>query len=66
VKVVCPMCWKEAVIKLDLDDGSTLTCGGCDGTFNVDDVRNIIEGWAKLMPWLLACPARINPTPATV
>lgn len=56
MKLVCPRCLTESVIRLDLDDGETMTCEECNDTFTVADLVAILESWSKLLPWLKACP----------
>jgi hypothetical protein len=57
MNVVCPVCMKDETVRLDVADGDTLTCCGCDAEFTVTDVRALVDGWAKLLPWLEAHPA---------
>jgi hypothetical protein len=58
LNVFCPRCLAEETQRLDLDDGNTITCTGCEETYTVEDVRLLVDGWAKLLPWLEAHPAR--------
>lgn len=66
----CPLCKSPATIDLLLDDGRTMHCGECDEAFDLDqvrafvgDMRQAIEGWLTMIPWVEACPARES-TPA--
>lgn len=52
----CPLCAEEAVIRLDLDDLEHLTCGSCDESFTLDDVRDMIARWQRVLNWIDACP----------
>lgn len=65
MNLICPKCLCEEVIRLDLCDGDTLTCGGCDAEYSAGDVRAMVDGWVKLLPWIEAHPARTE-TAATV
>ena len=57
--VICPKCLDgDAAVRLDLNDGDTLTCAGCEEEYSLDAVRELVAGWAKLLPWLDAHPAR--------
>lgn len=60
MELVCPKCLSVEIIKLDLDDGDTLTCGGCDETYQADDVAHLVEGWLKVLPWIRQHPARVR------
>ena len=35
----------ENVIKLDLDDGDTLTCTGCEEDYSIEEVREHCTAW---------------------
>lgn len=65
MNVICPRCMKEETVTVDVADGDTLHCNGCDEEFTVADVRAVVEGWSKLLPWLEAHPARVE-QPAAV
>lgn len=58
MKVICPKCLEEAAVSLDLTDGDTLACPECDETYSAATVRELVDGWAKLLPWIEAHPAR--------
>ena len=60
MNLICPKCLEVATVRLDLDDGDTLTCTGCEESYSVDTVRQMVEGWAKLLPWLAQHPARVE------
>jgi hypothetical protein len=62
--LICPKCLEEAVIRLDLADGDTLTRGACDEEYSADTVRQLVDGWAKLLPWIEQHPAQVE-EPAT-
>jgi hypothetical protein len=62
MNAICPRCLDAAAeVTLNVADGATLTCASCNEEFTVSDVRALVDGWAKLLPWLEAHPAR---TPA--
>jgi hypothetical protein len=65
MRVICPQCLVEAVITVDVTDGDSLKCSECDSEYSADDVKNMIESWATILPWLLSHPAR-TPECATV
>ncbi len=65
MNLICPRCMSEAVVRLDLDDGDTLTCHECDESYTVAEVDALVAGWTRLLPWLLTHPAR-TPVPTTV
>lgn len=56
--VVCPKCMAEASVKLDVNDGDTLSCPECEEEYSLSDVEAVVESWAALLPWLKAHPAR--------
>jgi hypothetical protein len=56
--VVCPKCLAESNVKIDVNDGDTLTCPECEEEYSLTDVVNLIETWKPILPWLLAHPAR--------
>jgi hypothetical protein len=56
--LVCPKCTVKGVIRLDLDDGDTLTCMECDEGFSFNDVKAMIASWGPIIPWLDSHPAR--------
>lgn len=61
MQVICPRCMTEASVTLDLDDGDTLRCPECSEEYTVGDVADLVDCWAKLLPWLRAHPARTAP-----
>lgn len=64
MSLICPRCLEEQCVKLDLADGDTLTCPGCDEEYSLATVEALVEGWAKILPWLKQHPAR-HEQPAT-
>lgn len=56
--VTCPKCLCEAAVTLDVTDGDTLTCPDCSESYTVADIEALVEGWAKLLPWIKSHPAR--------
>lgn len=57
--LTCPLCAQkdDAVIALQLDDCETFHCFGCDADFAVDDVREMIASWQKVLAWIDPAPA---------
>jgi hypothetical protein len=59
MNAVCIRCGSaDGGLTVDLDDGDTLRCLGCEAEYSVGDVVEVIESWGRLLPWLLAHPAR--------
>lgn len=56
--MTCPRCLTATSVRLDLDDGETLTCPDCEETFTVGNIQSIIESWTRVLPWLLTHPGR--------
>lgn len=55
----CPACGTEDSLRIDLSDvQNSLTCGDCEASFTVEDVREIAKGWAKIVAWLETAPER--------
>jgi hypothetical protein len=55
----CIKCGEEAAIRVDVQDGDTLTCCGCDAEYTVEDVEQVIAEWREILPWLKAHPRRV-------
>ncbi len=49
---------EETAITLDVCDGDTLRCGGCEEEFTVDAVRELIASWGPLLAWVDLHPSR--------
>ncbi len=64
MNLICPRCMSEETIRLDLTDGDTMTCGGCDEEFTVDAVADLVASWSRVLPWLRCHPARQTDTQA--
>ena len=58
MNTICPNCLEVATQRIDLDDGDTVTCTGCEEEYSVDQVRRLIESWGPLLGWLDSHPAR--------
>lgn len=58
MELTCPKCLSNEVIRLDLTDGDTLTCSGCDEEYSLADVEAVVASWSKMLPWLRCHPAR--------
>jgi hypothetical protein len=66
VNVICPKCLDpDAVVRLNVADGDTLTCGGCEEEYSAARVREMVASWAKVLPWIEAHPARTEAAAAT-
>jgi hypothetical protein len=56
--ILCPRCLDESNgVRLDIVDGDTLTCD-CGEEYTVAAIRDLIDGWLAILPWLEAHPAR--------
>lgn len=66
MNLTCPKCLSEAVIRLDVGDGETLTCDHCEESYTTAEIRAVVDGWSKLLPWLESHPARTEAAAATV
>ncbi len=66
MNVICPKCLDpDAVVRLDVSDGDALTCGGCEEEYSATAVREMVDSWAKVLPWIEAHPARTEATATT-
>lgn len=55
----CPLCGTADETQcLDLDDLQTLHCAGCGEDYTLDDVRELIAAWQRLLAWIDAAPAK--------
>lgn len=60
MKPICPKCLDpEAAVSVDLGDGESLCCAGCDQPYTVAEVREMIASWGPILVWLDAHPARV-------
>jgi transcription elongation factor Elf1 len=60
MELTCIKCGQsDSVIRLDLDDGHTLTCTGCEESYSVDDVRACMAGWTRALAWIDTHPSRL-------
>lgn len=55
---ICPKCFEETSIKVNIEDGDTLECPNCEEEFSLSNVIDMIESWKGLLPWLKSHPAR--------
>ena len=53
----CPRCASETAIAVYLDDLTSLRCADCEETFDLADVRALVEKWAPVLRWLDSAPA---------
>ena len=58
MNTICPKCLEDATQRIDLGDGDTVTCTGCDEEYSVDAVRKLIASWGPLLGWLDAHPSK--------
>ena len=55
-KVNCPFCGEDGNLRLEVEDVHSLTCSSCDAEFTTEDIRQVIDGWRRLLAWLDAAP----------
>jgi peptide subunit release factor 1 (eRF1) len=54
----CPLCGAEDGLAVKLADTNNLACGECNEELTTEDVRGVIEQWAKMLAWLESAPTR--------
>jgi hypothetical protein len=55
----CPLCGTaEYTQTLDLDDLDGLHCAGCGEDYTVDDVRELLASWQRVLEWIDTAPSR--------
>jgi hypothetical protein len=47
----CPRCGENAV-RIALYDLNELVCVECDSEFSLDDVRQLLNGWTRVLKWI--------------
>lgn len=47
----------ETGVRLNLEDLDTFCCPSCDDEFTLDDVREHMAKWARVVQWIDAAPA---------
>ncbi|HEX4614002.1 MAG TPA: hypothetical protein VH092_37820 [Urbifossiella sp.] len=52
--LTCPKCLEEHPVRLDVADGVTLTCGGCEEEYTAAAVRRVVDSWLLVLPRLEA------------
>ena len=58
MELQCIRCGEDAVIRLDLNDGDTMSCSECEKEFTVSDVEEVLACWGAILPWIKSHPAR--------
>lgn len=61
--LTCVKC-SEKEISLDLDDCQTFRCRSCEEEYTVDDVREIIAEYSKVLAWIDTAPTFADAKPA--
>jgi hypothetical protein len=56
--MICPRCMERTTCRVDVTDGNSITCDSCAEGFTAQDLAELVESWAKVLPWLAAHPAR--------
>jgi hypothetical protein len=55
----CPLCGEpQAATQVTLNDleGSAFHCCECDADFGIEDVRNLIANWSRMLDWVESVP----------
>lgn len=56
ISLPCPCCGaSEANISLYLSDRE-MVCHECEASFTVDDVKEFINKWSRIIPWIESMP----------
>lgn len=55
--VRCPLCGSDDVQKIQLDDLETCHCSACEEDYTLDDVRQLVAAWQRVLLWIDAAPA---------
>ena len=58
MNVRCIKCNESGSVSVDVDTGE-IWCGACSECYAVEDVREAVEGWIRLIPWIQAHPGRV-------
>lgn len=58
MSVVCPKCLSESQVAVNVEDGESLYCPECEENYTVTEVRELLDSWKAILPWLEAHPAR--------
>lgn len=55
----CPLCGgNDSAQSLDLDDLHNVHCGECGEEYTLDDVREMMAAWQRVLDWVALAPAR--------
>lgn len=56
----CPRCGQEeATVSIDLHDltdPEAIQCRDCDATFGIEEVRDIVAKWQRVLLWIDSAP----------
>lgn len=52
----CLKCGRTGCMTVNVDDGD-LNCIECCQVYSIAEVRDCVEAWSTILPWLLAYPA---------
>lgn len=52
----CPLCGSDDVQTISLDDLETCHCAGCEEDYTLDDVRQLVAAWGKVLAWVESAP----------
>jgi transcription elongation factor Elf1 len=54
----CPRCGEaNASFDLNLADGDTLHCQDCDENFSVEEIRDLVKRWGRMLAWIDSMPS---------
>jgi hypothetical protein len=57
----CPLCGTATdAQRLDLADLYTFHCSGCEEEYTIDDVRQLLRQWQRVLTWIEAAPPLVS------
>ena len=59
-KAPCLRCGENDTVMLDLSDLETCHCNSCDAEFTIEQVREVLVTWAKIIAWIDTAPAPVD------
>ncbi len=55
--LTCVLCGEADCVRLDLSDLDTFTCTSCEADFTLDEVREHLAAWGRVVVWIESAPA---------
>lgn len=52
----CPLCGSTDIQALYLDDLTTCRCTSCEEDYTLDDVRELVAAWSRVLNWIDSAP----------